>query len=457
VSKSLTSAGGLLVACLLAAGSTSGGATTRAAPIVPRDVVPTTVSTDVEVAHRALDPVQRELPPALARPDALTANVVGKAKVLSSGTRTVSKNVLRTGPIFNNPLGSVSSQQTISTQVSRLIAGAPKGAVIYVAMYHFSTQDTARQLVAAKKRGVNVRVVLDHDSTQYAAYKTLTKGIGTSKTKSSYVVTCGANRGCIGPEFNHNKFFLFSTTLQSKRVVVQTSANATYGARDLQWNDALTLKDSKVYLGYRKYFLDLAGQHATTDYHGQVQAGGYQLDFFPWASGDPITPALDSVSCDGGTRIRVMLGHFTYAPVAQRLWKLDDQGCQVQVFFSHVGKTVVKDLLKTGGRNGGPEARYLSEDGEAYAHSKYLLIDGGYEGTQQKVVFTGSANYTGIGFHGHDEAMLSVVDAKLEGQYVTNFTSMFKRGAGLKPGDAMLVPSNVVEPDWADDTSDSDN
>jgi hypothetical protein len=30
----------------------------------------------------------------------------------------------------------VSSQQTISTQVSRLIAGAPKGAVIYVGMYH---------------------------------------------------------------------------------------------------------------------------------------------------------------------------------------------------------------------------------------------------------------------------------------------------------------------------------
>jgi phosphatidylserine/phosphatidylglycerophosphate/cardiolipin synthase-like enzyme len=127
------------------------------------------------------------------------------------------------------------------------------------------------------------------------------------------------------------------------------------------------------------------------------------------------------------------------------------------VFFSHVGKTVAKDLLKTGGRNGGPEARYLPEDGDAYAHSKYMLIDGGYEGKQQKVVFTGSTNYTGIGFHGHDEAMLSVVDAKLEGQYVTNFASMFKRGAGLKPGDAMLVPSNVVEPDWADDTSDSDN
>ena len=152
-----------------------------------------------------------------------------------------------------------------------------------------------------------------------------------------------------------------------------------------------------------------------------------------------------------------MLGHFTWGPIAQRLWNLDDQGCDVQVFFSHVGKTVVKDLLKTGGRNGGPEARYLPEDGHPYEHSKYLLIDGGYQGTRQKVVFTGSNNYTDLGFHGHDEAMITVADAHLEGRYVTNFASVFKRGRALKPGDAMAVPSAVLEQDWADDTDTSDN
>lgn len=371
---------------------------------------------------------------------------------------TPSATTLKTGPMFNSPVGQASSQHAISGQIGKLIAGAPKGSVIYVAMYHFSTQDMAVQLVAAKKRKVNVRVILDHESEQYKAYRTLHAALGGSTKKSSYVILCGEGHGCIGPEFNHNKFFLFSTTLHTKHVVVQTSANATYYARDMQWNDSLTIKDAGVYTGYRHYFLDLAKRKQIPDYHRVVTAGKYRLDFFPWSSGDPISTALDSVSCARGTRIRLMLGHFTWGPVAQRLWALDDRGCRVQLFFSHVGKTVVRDLLKKGGRNGGPEARYLPEDGHhPYAHSKYLLIDGWYRGRLRKVVFVGSNNYTDVGFHGHDEAMITVADAGLESRYATNFDTVFKRGSALSSGDAMILPSTIVEQDEADDTSERDD
>ncbi len=372
--------------------------------------------------------------------------------------RTPAATTLRTGPIFNSPVGTSTSQHAISAQIGTLIAGAPKGSVIYVAMYHFSTQDMAVQLASAKKRKVQVRVILDHESAQYKAYRTLHAALGGSTKKSSYVILCGKGHGCIGPRFNHNKFFLFSTTLHSKKVVVQTSANATYYARDMQWNDALTIKNAAVYAGYRHYFYDLAKRKPVADYHRVVNAGKYRLDFFPWSSSDPVSAALDSVSCAGGTRVRLMLGHFTWGPVAQRLWSLDDQGCRVQVFFSHVGKTVVRDLLKAGGRNGDPAARYLPEDGHhPYEHSKYLLIDGGYQGRAQKVVFAGSNNYTDVGFHGHDEAMITVADAGLEGRYATNFDAVFKRGSALTPGDAITLPPTIVERDGADDTSERDD
>ncbi|MEV0404526.1 phospholipase D-like domain-containing protein [Actinoallomurus sp. NPDC050550] len=374
------------------------------------------------------------------------------------GDEASRRAAVRTGPVFNSPTGGKAKQHAIATRIAQLISGAPKGAVIYVAMYHFSTKDLAKQLVKAKKRKVDVRVVLDYESSRYKAYKTLKKALGSNRKKSSWVTLCAKGRGCIGPKFNHNKFFLFSSTRGAKKVVLQTSANATYNSRDLQWNDALVLRNSGVYAAYRRYFYDLAKQHHTGNYHRIVHTGKYRLDFFPWSSGDPISQHLDRVSCAGGTRIRLVMGHFTWQPIAQRLWRLDNAGCRVQVVFGHIGQSALKDLTRPGGRHGGPELRYLPENGKAYEHSKYLLIDGRYMGKKQKAIFTGSSNYTDPGFHGHDEAMISAVDATLEKQYVANFGTVFAHGKTIKSSDARVdPPAGVIEPDKADDTGENDN
>ena len=355
--------------------------------------------------------------------------------------------VPRTGPIFNSPVGGAAKRDAISTRIGRLVAGTPKGGRISVAMYHFSSLDTASQLVAAARRGVSVQVVLDYESRSYAAYRRLRRGLGGNTGKPSWVVVCDEDRGCIGPEFNHNKFFLFSSTGGARDMVVQTSANATDGARDTQWNDALVLQDDAVYAAYLAYFRDLAAQRHTADYHRSVQAGKYRLDFFPWAKGDPVSQALDQVSCAGGTRVRLSLGHFTWGPIARRLWKLDDAGCRVQIVFDIVGPVAIHALTAKGGRNGNPETRYLTEGGRTtYAHSKYLLIDGTYQGRPQKVVFTGSNNYTRVGFHGHDEAMITVADPQLETEYAANFDAVFAHGHTVRPTDPDSVPKSVLEP-----------
>ncbi|MCO5999138.1 phospholipase D-like domain-containing protein [Actinoallomurus rhizosphaericola] len=369
------------------------------------------------------------------------------------------KPSVRLGPIFNTPTGSKSKQGAIDSQITHLIAGAPKGAAIYVAMYHFYTKSLATQLINAKKRKVNVRVVLDHDSAGSAAYKTLKKSLGSNRKKSSWVTLCAKDRGCIASQFNHNKFFLFSTTLGSKNVVLQTSANATDVAREQQWNDALTLKSASVYAAYRHYFYDLAKQHHTGNYHRIVHAGKYRVDFFPWAADDPISQDLDKVSCTGGTHIRIVMGFFFWKPIAQRLWKLDDEGCRVQVVVGSVGKSALRELTRPGGRHGGPEVRYLPEGGQAYEHSKYLLLDGRYQGKNQKVVITGSVNYTNVAFHAHDEAMITIADAGLEKSYVTNFATVFGRGKALTYADAgaKLAATGVVRSDNADESAAADD
>lgn len=373
----------------------------------------------------------------------------------TTGTAHAGDPVPQTGPIFNSPVSGTAKRDAISMRIGRLIKGTPKGGWISVAMYHFSSEDTASELVAAAERGVSVQVVLDYESRSYAAYRRLRRGLGGNTKKSSWVVVCDEDRGCIGPEFNHNKFFLFSSTSGAANMVVQTSANATDGARDAQWNDALVIQDNAVYAAYLAYFHDLAAQHHTLNYHRSVQAGKYRLDFFPWAKGDPISQALDQVSCAGGTRLRLSLGHFTWGPIARRLWKLDNAGCRVQIVFDIVGPVAIHALTAKGGQNGNPETRYLTEGGRTtYAHSKYLLIDGTYQGRPQKVVFTGSNNYTTVGFHGHDEAMITVADPQLETEYAANFDAVFAHGRTVKPTDPDSVPKSVLEPPYPE-TSDS--
>jgi phosphatidylserine/phosphatidylglycerophosphate/cardiolipin synthase-like enzyme len=145
--------------------------------------------------------------------------------------------------------------------------------------------------------------------------------------------------------------------------------------------------------------------------------------------------------------VRLSLGHFTWGPIADRLWKLDDEGCRVQIVFDIVGPAAIHALTKKGGKSGNPETRYLTEGGRTtYAHSKYLLIDGLYQGRPQKVVFTGSNNYTTVGFHGHDEAMITVADPRLEAEYAANFDKVFTHGHAVKPTDPGSVPKSVIEP-----------
>ena len=62
------------------------------------------------------------------------------------------------------------------------------------------------------------------------------------------------------------------------------------------------------------------------------------------------------------------------------------------------------------------------------------------------MVFTGSNNYTTVGFHGHDEAMITVADPQLETKYAANFDAVFDHGHVVKPTDPDSLPKAVLEP-----------
>ncbi|GLY80060.1 phospholipase D-like domain-containing protein [Actinoallomurus iriomotensis] len=65
-----------------------------------------------------------------------------------------------------------------------------------------------------------------------------------------------------------------------------------------------------------------------------------------------------------------------------------------------------------------------------YLHSKYLLIEGNYFNIpDDKVVFTGSPNYTIDGLRYNDEALLKIENPQVHDQYRQNFTDAWNASA----------------------------
>ncbi|WP_018653653.1 phospholipase D-like domain-containing protein [Actinomadura flavalba] len=341
------------------------------------------------------------------------------------------------GPLFNQPTGTAKQAESIDRYVRGLIADTPKGASIDVALFRLRTAAMAKALVQAHGRGVRVRVVLDSDSPKAQAdvYKTLVKSLGTRTAKASWVTLCPARRGCIADRLdpddwskNHNKFYAFSKTRGTANVVVQTSANAT-GAMSSRFNDAYTSTDATLYKGYRRYFQDLAAKKPNKNYWRTVTSQGVSVGFFPKASGDPVLDALRKVACAGGTRVRVTSGLFTRAPIAEQLSALGHGGCDVRIAAGILGANASKALARAG-TGPGPQTRYFTGRNAHAAHSKYLLIDGLFEGRKRRLVFVGSHNYTWDALRSNDEAMLTIDNAATFNAYLANFGRVFAAANG---------------------------
>ncbi|OAR25848.1 hypothetical protein A8W25_09955 [Streptomyces sp. ERV7] len=389
--------------------------------------------------------------------------------------------LLTTGAVFNNPTGDTAAQDAVFGHIARLVDGAQQGSDIKMSMYVLGSDYLAARLTAAHQRGVNVQVVLDHESLLHWAgkvtYPKLVEGLKPATgSGTSWVRVCAENQACLakdpnpGDSFhgvNHNKFVLFSRTTGSSTgtvpvddVVVQTSANQTPWDRQHAFNDALTVAgNTALYAAYTGYFNDLASAQAGTkaqvaDYPTEYPAGNAKAYFFPRAASDPILNILNTVdnpvsgqaACngnsaghgteDGRTVVRVAMHQITRPEVAKKLWELDDAGCYVDIVYRYLdvqgAGTVIADQLSKPTRFGGIALHRLddADDGDGNpatnnamaTHSKYLLIDGTYLGkADQKIVFTGSHPYTKSALTTNDEALLKYDDAAVHDAYRENF------------------------------------
>ena len=148
-------------------------------------------------------------------------------------------------------------------------------------------------------------------------------------------------------------------------------------------------------------------------------------------STDTIKLILDNVSCTGGTQIRVAMYQFERTQVAQKLVDLKNAGCLVYLasdattggMTTAVTNILYGKLTQRVECDEAPNGRGV--------HSKYLLINGTYDGTPgRKLVFTGSHNYTWGALRANDETLLKIDNSSIYDQFKLNHDQLMKDCAG---------------------------
>ncbi len=361
-------------------------------------------------------------------------------------------------PIFNDPLGTPEQQHAIRTRLIELTNAAVPGSTIKVAVYHVWESPVVDALLAAKRRGVNVQMVLDEstrsDRPTNTAYSRLASELGTDRNKASFVTLCPAGKSCLGdPRYGksimHNKFWLFSQVEGARDVVVQTTSNSTPSAHTKFFNDALQLPNNPtMYDAYADYFADMIRKDWRNWDYRTVSDGLYKAYFFPRSGTvnetDTMYSVLNNIRCNyrdasgvaRHTNVRASIFKITRKQIADKLVSLKKAGCTVGIVYAETDSA--KSQGGTPGtwealhKAGGPTMRCFNDDRDPLhpgtklatpyiIHSKYLLIDGMYDGRQNKLSFTGSQNYTAPALRENDEAIVKVDDDSVHDAYRGHF------------------------------------
>ncbi|WP_460406183.1 phospholipase D-like domain-containing protein [Actinophytocola sediminis] len=378
-------------------------------------------------------------------------------------TSAADEKAVRSGLTYNNP--DTAGRDDIAEHIIGLICDAEPESTIYMAAHLFAHRGISQALYDMSQREVTVQVIVDRgaelaeEEKNYTEYFWLAKRWIENPQGDSWIRLCDLEfqpRACIGGGLEqredakmHNKFLLFSKTRGTEKVVVQTSHNFKEGGSGTgMWNSAYTVADEpRVYDHYREYFGDLIANKKQDDYYNVLSTdplGKYRVYHSPRVKGNTLYDILDRVDCTkasdtGGTNpghrpiVRVAVWNAsgdkwdsTGTYLTRKLKHMDDQGCYVDFVVDDIGRGAgghdgpLEALLrKPKSEHHGPEVReFYAESSKGGLHSKDILIDGYFDDKpNQKVVFTGTFNFTWKSVRVNDETQLQINDAAVHDAY----------------------------------------
>ena len=329
---------------------------------------------------------------------------------------------------------------------------------IDLALYSFSDYTSsapdialtlANALVAAKNRGVKVRMVYDDRSNTIPVNTLINAGIPVSKRD----VTVG---------IMHNKFWLFDVRDSSSVLddwVVMGSWNVTDGGTYLEAQNALFIQDRSLGVVYTKEFEEMFGSSGDTPNAAAARFGPEKLNNTPhwtWV-GNTRVDIYFSPSDGTNSSITSALGTADHNIFfALLVFTRDDLAAMIQSRASAgvVVKGIINDINVQGSEyqplvDAGLDVRKAAKaNATAFVlHHKYGIVDPFNDGSDPLVI-TGSHNWSSAAEGDNDENTLIIHSGSLARQYVREFSSRYGESGGTGPvvsvaGTSLSVPEQI--------------
>ena len=316
---------------------------------------------------------------------------------------------------FNNPLAGLPEMNDPPAQSNGLDQALIKiidsaHMSLDIAIYHLTAPDVIEALHRACSRGVRIRIVLE-----------------ATESQPQGLPNCIQRKLDLNERLMHHKFMIVD-----QRAIWTGSTNWTPSGLYFDANNAVLIQSPAVTHAYEAEFEEMftsahydSAKRDTNEERFEVNGIALEVYFSP---SDRTRRRLLELIGNARETIRLALYVFTDAQLYDELMSARDRGVRIEALWDFLSLadcqfSKVDELRKAG------IGQFEANPG--LLHHKYAIID-------DRLVITGSANWSGSGMDKNDENILIIQDERITQQFRANFEQL--------TSDAQAYGSDVSQP-----------
>lgn len=296
---------------------------------------------------------------------------------------------------------------------------------IDMCVYSFYNQPSiVNALIAARNRGVKVRIVYDKRTTQNSMQQLINEGFLISKRPS-------------GDGIMHNKFFVFDGRDSNPSNDWVWTGSWNLSADESSWiNNVIEINDFQLAQAYTKEFEEMWGSDTDIPNPSQAKFGPFKTDNTPhyftitnkevqlyFSPSDQTTTKIKNTIATADSSIYFALLTFTRSDIANTIVSRVNSGVQIRGIIDNVNDS-------------GSQYLFLKNYGEVFdynlsgtLHHKYSIIDASWQNLDPYVI-TGSHNWSNAAEQVNDENTLIIKDIFIANQYMQEFKRRYNELGG---------------------------
>jgi phosphatidylserine/phosphatidylglycerophosphate/cardiolipin synthase-like enzyme len=312
--------------------------------------------------------------------------------------------------------------------------------------------DIANALLAARNRGVKIRVIGEKDNQGTAPWTTL-------KNAGVVVIDDGYDAVNAGAGLMHNKFYVFDNKDHSSDKddwVLFGSWNATDPGTNSDAQNVVTIQDKALATAYTMEFEEMWGAATESPNAAGSRFGARKLDNTPhkfviggtpvelyFSPSDHVSSQINSALKSAKSSINVAMLSFTRDELAQTIVAKKGAGLKTRVLMD--------DSADTGNDyaymfTNGVDIRLAGPFVSGLLHHKYAVIDADTP-SDNNIVVTGSHNWSSSAENSNNENTIIIRSKRIANLFLQEFKARYTDAGGTDSIVAAVRKSSDLMPD----------